>query len=168
MRQDPLEVEHSARLELAEAARRVRQELDATVFELSSFRRATQQSLSEGIAEVRKQIEIASASVLEAFIQLPDRSAETLVGVSKQTSDALEKMSMTLVSELEQSGAVLEQGTSSLGSAAREITDVLKDLEGQLKAMQMPSRNYRSQASADRRRHNQGHQGLFGAAGNAS
>lgn len=53
MRQDPLEVERSARLELAEAARRVRQELDGTVFELSGFRRATQQSLSDGLIEVK-------------------------------------------------------------------------------------------------------------------
>jgi hypothetical protein len=139
MRQDPLEVERTARLELAEAARRVRQELDAAVLELSSFRRATQQSLAEGITEVREQIRIASASVLEAFTQLPDQSAATLIGVSKQTSDALEALSMTLLAGLEESGAALEQGTVSLGGAAREITEVLKELEGQLKAMQMPN-----------------------------
>jgi hypothetical protein len=55
MRQDPLEVEQTARLELAEAARGVRHELDETVFELSSFRRATQQSVAEGVLETKSK-----------------------------------------------------------------------------------------------------------------
>lgn len=128
MRQDPLEVERSARLELAEAARRVRQELDATVFELSSFRRATQQSLAEGIEAIRRQVEVAASSVMDAFTQLPD-----------QTGEGLERLSATLLSGVEESSVALQDGTTSLANAAREITDVLKDVESQLKAMQMPN-----------------------------
>src|SRR4051794_20180320 len=37
MRRDPVEVEHFARLELAEASRRVKRELDSTVLEFSYF-----------------------------------------------------------------------------------------------------------------------------------
>src|SRR5215470_4672229 len=52
MRRDPVEVEHTARLELAQASRRVRRELEGTVLEFSYFRRATQQSITEALGEV--------------------------------------------------------------------------------------------------------------------
>jgi ABC-type uncharacterized transport system substrate-binding protein len=55
MRQDPIEVERTARLELADAARRVKQELDGTAFEFASFRRATQQMSEEALAETRER-----------------------------------------------------------------------------------------------------------------
>ena len=44
MRQDPIEVERTMRLELADAARRVRRELDATVVEFGYIRRISQQA----------------------------------------------------------------------------------------------------------------------------
>jgi hypothetical protein len=53
MRRDPVEVEATARLELAEASRRVKRELDSTVLEFSYFRRMTQQSMSDALDEAR-------------------------------------------------------------------------------------------------------------------
>ena len=44
MRRDPVEVERMMRLELAEAARRVRRELDSTVVEFGHYRRSAQQA----------------------------------------------------------------------------------------------------------------------------
>jgi hypothetical protein len=116
MRQDPLEVERSARLQLAEAARRVRQELDATVFELSSFRRATQQSLAEGMAEVNKRIEEASGTMVEG----------------------LAKLSNTLASGLEQNASKLDSETYRLASTSEVVAEALRTVEDQLKAVQMP------------------------------
>lgn len=48
MRQDPVEVEREARLELAAASTRLRTELDGVVLDMNHFRRATQQSIAEG------------------------------------------------------------------------------------------------------------------------
>ena len=42
MRRDPVEVEATARMELAEASRRVKRELDSTVLEFGYFRRMAQ------------------------------------------------------------------------------------------------------------------------------
>ena len=56
MRQDPIEVEHATRLELAEASRRVKRELESTVLEFSYFRRATQQSISDALDEVNDML----------------------------------------------------------------------------------------------------------------
>jgi hypothetical protein len=55
MRQDPIEVEHSARQELAEASRNVRQQLDETVLAFSHFRTQTIQSLEEVRDELRRR-----------------------------------------------------------------------------------------------------------------
>ena len=74
MRQDPIEVEHSARQELAEASRRVRTQLDETVLAFNHFRIQTVQSLEEAqeallkgvlsedgvVARVAKPIEVGA------------------------------------------------------------------------------------------------------------
>src|SRR5438552_3145827 len=52
MRRDPIEVEHTARLELADASRRVKRELESTVLEFGYFRRAAQQSLGDELEEI--------------------------------------------------------------------------------------------------------------------
>ena len=59
MRRDPVEVERSARMELAEAARRVRRELDGSVVEFGFFRRQMQQMVEEGLAETRGSLDKA-------------------------------------------------------------------------------------------------------------
>ena len=71
MRQDPLEVERTARLELADAARRVRQELDATTFEFASFRRATQQVFEEGLVQTREHAERLARELFDAIKDFP-------------------------------------------------------------------------------------------------
>jgi hypothetical protein len=138
MRQDPLEVERTARLELADAARRVRHELDETVFELSSFRRATQQSITEGVLETKKQIELISSTIVGALEDLPKRSAAPFEGASKQASEAFTKLSDTLRTVLEQNGAAIERETSQLASTASEVRGAIKTVQDQLKGMQSP------------------------------
>ena len=56
MRRDPVEVEATARLELAEASRRVKRELESAILEFGYFRRATQQSMDDAMDEVRESI----------------------------------------------------------------------------------------------------------------
>src|SRR6202007_2920571 len=56
MRRDPVEVEATARLELAEASRRVKRELESTVLEFGYFRRMTQQSMTDALDEVKESI----------------------------------------------------------------------------------------------------------------
>jgi hypothetical protein len=138
MRQDPLEVERTARLELAEAARRVRQELDATVFELSSFRRATQQSLAEGMLEVKKHIELASANVTDALKDMPARSMAPFEMASKQAAEALAKLSSTLSTGLERNVSKLTAETERLASTAEEVTTAIASFRDQLNSTQTP------------------------------
>ena len=56
MRRDPVETEAASRLELAEASRRVKRELESSILEFSYFRRMTQQSIADALDEVRESI----------------------------------------------------------------------------------------------------------------
>ena len=138
MRQDPIEVERTARLELADAARRVRHELDETVFELSSFRRATQQSIAAGVLETKKQIELISSTIVGALEDLPKRSAAPFEGASKQAGEAFAKLSDALRTALEQNAATIERETSQLASTTSEVRGAIKAVQDQLKGMQTP------------------------------
>src|SRR5437764_2779393 len=60
MRRDPVEVEATARLELADASRRVKRELDSTVLEFGYFRRMAQQSINDALDEVKETLGDAS------------------------------------------------------------------------------------------------------------
>ena len=57
MRRDPIEVERMMRLELAEAARRVRRELDSTVVEFGYLRRSAQQAAADSFNHVTERFD---------------------------------------------------------------------------------------------------------------
>ena len=61
MRRDPVEVERIMRLELADAARRVRRELDSTVIEFNHFRRSAQQSAADSFSQVVEKLDAIAA-----------------------------------------------------------------------------------------------------------
>lgn len=80
-RQDPVEIEREARLELGEAASLLRGELDSAVLDLNSFRRSLEQSIEEAVSETNKR----TAAALEANTQ----SVERLSTVSSEVIEAL-------------------------------------------------------------------------------
>jgi methyl-accepting chemotaxis protein len=123
MRRDPVEVEATARLELAEASRRVKRELESAILEFGYFRRMTQQSIGDALDEVRESIGKAHEQLggelkkLAATASLPfeeasQRSGETLDGLNERTVQVLE-VSKQLVHEGEQ----LAKNTTSIVKA---------------------------------------------------
>jgi hypothetical protein len=136
MRRDPVEVEATARLELAEASRRVRRELESAVLEFSYFRRMSQQSVSDALDEARESIGDARDKLsgeIERFVlakgqpfeDASRRSSETLDGMNQRTIEILE-VSRRLVQEG-------EQLANSTGSVVKAIDALLADL-GSLQA----------------------------------
>ena len=85
MREDPAEIEREARLGLGEAVSRLKAELDTSVIELNSFRRAMAQSLTEGMAEISDK----SNTVLETH-------AARLTGLVEQVAEKLDEGFSTL------------------------------------------------------------------------
>lgn len=82
MRRDPGEIERLSRLELADAARRMKRELDSAVVEINHFRRAQLQSLRESSEEIRRLVRASASAPAPAADETDPRTAamERLVG----------------------------------------------------------------------------------------
>ena len=127
MRRDPVEVEATARLELAEASRRVKRELESTILEFGYFRRMTQQSISDGLDEVKESLGAAreqfagelaklATTANKPFEEAFQRSGETFDRLNERTVEVLE-VSRQLVQEGEQ----LAKNTTSIVKAIDDV-----------------------------------------------
>ncbi len=118
MRRDPHEVERVSRLELADASRKVRRELDATVVELNQFRRATQQIAEESWTDVRAQIEATAQRILTSIETVTERSAAPIETATRLSGESVESMTRTVVASLQASADALAEGTETLAKSA--------------------------------------------------
>ena len=82
LRVDPTDIEEASRLELADATRKVRSELNETVRQLTDFRNMSLQVLTEGYEEVQKNVENISENVLK------EQSAKPLDELVQKTKSA--------------------------------------------------------------------------------
>jgi hypothetical protein len=102
MRRDPVEVEATARMELAEASRRVKRELESVILEFGYFRRMTQQSVTDAVDEAQESIGKAHKEFSGELKKLSSkRSEQTLDGLNERTVQVLD-VSRQLVREGEQ------------------------------------------------------------------
>src|ERR1700681_2897027 len=87
MRQDPIEVERIMRLELADAARRVRRELDSTVVEFSYVRRAAQQAAADSFSHVAEKFDAIAVKFVASLEDVTSRLTRPLETASRQSAD---------------------------------------------------------------------------------
>jgi phytoene/squalene synthetase len=133
-----MEVERTARLQLADAARGVKQELDATVFEMASFRRAAQQSFEESLHELKEYAARIIHTVFDDLEKLPERSAAPLETVSRNTQETIAALSKTPAEKLKQSGEQLTSEEERLIASASGLAGALRDVDEGLRKMQTP------------------------------
>lgn len=138
MRRDPVEVEHAARLELSEAARKVRRELDKTVVELSHFRRSSHQAISEGFEEVRRGMQEVSGRILGNFEDMTSQARKPFEAASESSSIALTSLAQTITESLETAANHLADENKKLASAATRIISQFEATTDKLAAMQTP------------------------------
>ena len=138
MRQDPAEIESTARLELAESARRVKQELDSTIFEFASFRRAMQQSLEETFHEIEKVLNDVTEKVSLEMQKFPERSIAPIEAASEKSKGVIERFSSDLTGQLGRSGLTLTAEEERLAQSAAKLRETLVSIEQGLRAMQSP------------------------------
>jgi len=140
MRRDPIEVEHTARLELAEASRKVKRELEGTVLEFSYFRRATQQSLADALAEVVESLRSGKEKLitqLEKFAQIFSRPLEH---ASSRSTETIDKVSTRFSQSLEAINRQLSEGAVQLSNASTAMIKSVGAVAAKLEAMQTPDR----------------------------
>jgi hypothetical protein len=112
VRRDPVEVEHVARLELADASRRVRLELDSILMELAHFRRTNQQMLEEGFHEIRDEVQRAAAASTDAVTRSAEAAREQAeLWASGGAADQVHGELGQLAATLHELNAVLQQET---------------------------------------------------------
>ncbi len=96
MRRDPVEVERMMRLELAEATRRVRRELDSSVVEFAYFRRSAQQSAADSFSHMTERFDDIVAKLLASLEEVTARLALPVDAASRQLGDATADVSKTI------------------------------------------------------------------------
>ncbi len=176
MRRDPLDIERSARHELAEMTRRVRTELDTSAREFSNYRRVSNQMLTEGFEEIGRQAEkngeeirkVIEAISKEAIIPIQVAATElsSIIeghnrSVTDQAAEATRKLTETsdkLSTIIDKFGVAVEGVSARLGEIGKpedvirlELTpavDAIKDMtDAHLRRMEEVVTETRSQAT---------------------
>ncbi|MEC5293077.1 hypothetical protein [Aurantimonas sp. C2-4-R8] len=140
MRRDPDDVEQAARIELSEAARRMRRELDATVVELAHFRRSAQQQVSEGFEYVREGMEEVSGRILTSFEEMTLRASKPFESASESSGAVLSALAKTIGESLDGAAKRLADENEKLAAETGEITLALRTTAERLSAMQTPDK----------------------------
>jgi uncharacterized protein YukE len=140
MRRDPVEVERTMRLELAEAARRVRRELDSSVVEFGHFRRSAQQSAADSFQHLNASFDAALAKLFERLEEIGARLAQPVEAAARQSGLAIGDLSRSVRASLTASAEELAAETAKLSGQVGHIAVALADVTGRLNAMQTPDR----------------------------
>lgn len=125
MRRDPLEVEATARLELAEASRRVKRELEGTILEFGYFRRMTQQSISDALDELKEGMGEARGQLAGEIKKFAATASTPFEEASKKSEDTLDGLNERTVRILEVSKQLVEEGEQ----LTRSTTSIIKALD---------------------------------------
>lgn len=125
MRRDPVEVEQVARLELAEASRRVRGELDSAVLEFAHFRRTTQQSLADAIDQLGAEVTEARGRIVAELETFAKASRIPLEEASVRLGDVLAEAAGRL-------NKTIDPATQQIAGAGRELTGALGSVRERL------------------------------------
>ncbi len=126
LRVDPHEVEEASRVELAEATRRVRRELDATILHLTDFRRASLQSMSEGFEETQKNIDEISESILKSVDDASQETVRTTASMIAKSNEA----NLSILESLKQVNESTETLLKINKGLTKDIDDFSKSLQG--------------------------------------
>jgi hypothetical protein len=138
MRRDPIEVEQTARLELADAARKVKRELESTVLEFSYFRRATQQSLAEAVEEINTQLQDANGRIVGQLDDFAVESSKPLEEASKKSGDTIVNLSARISEALESAISRIAREVGHLSQTTEQMIRSLESIVSKLNSLQTP------------------------------
>jgi hypothetical protein len=138
MRRDPIEIEQTARLELADAARKVKRELESTVLEFSYFRRATQQSLAEAVEEINTQLKDANGRIVGQLGEVAARSGKALEEASKKSGDAIVNLNARISEALESAMSRIASEVGHLSQVTEQMIRSFENIVSKLNALQTP------------------------------
>jgi methyl-accepting chemotaxis protein len=125
MRRDPVETEAASRLELAEASRRVKRELESSILEFGYFRRMTQQSITDALDEVRESIGRAHQQFRGELDKLVTTASMPFEESSKISGETLSSLNQRTVEVLEISKQLVQEGEE----LAKNTTNIVQSID---------------------------------------
>ena len=132
MRLDPAETEQLSRIELAEAARRMRAELDHASLDFNMYRRTLHQTLTDGYAEMREATEATLISGLNSFKDNMKGFSESVIDAQhgvEQRSEQFDLASSAVATNLTQLAKRINEIELSEDSLMRLVTPAMKTIE---------------------------------------
>jgi hypothetical protein len=138
MRRDPVEVERTMRLELAEAARRVRRELDSTVVEFGYFRRSAEQSAADSFRLMTERFDELLAKLFAKLDEISKSVAMPVETAAQRSGAAIDAVSETIGTRVSASAVQLSAETEKLVAHVATITTALDATTARLNTIQSP------------------------------
>lgn len=130
VRRDPIEFEAASRLDLAEASRKVRRELDGIQYEVAHFRRSSQQMAQETFDETKVQLVALGKAAAEAVEAIRASAVSEVEGTAAQisgdfASPEIKRQLDRTSKSLDRVNTKLEQATETLAGAAEAFANRL-------------------------------------------
>src|ERR1700761_889253 len=124
MRRDPIETEATSRLELAEASRRVKRELESSILEFGYFRRMTQQSITDALDEARESIGRAHQQFSSELGRLATNASLPFEESSRISGATLASLNQRTVEVLEVSRQLVQEGEDLAKNTTRIVRSI--------------------------------------------
>jgi hypothetical protein len=140
MRRDPIEVERMMRLELAEAARRVRRELDSTVVEFRHYRRGAEQAAADSFGHITEKFDEIAGKFLAKLEDIAVKLAGPIEAASRRSADAIDEATRTAGTKLSESASMLSAASEALLQRAQAISAEIDAVAAKLGAIEAPER----------------------------
>jgi hypothetical protein len=144
MRRDPVEVEATARMELAEASRRVKRELESAIMEFGYFRRMTQQSVTDALDEARESIGQAHQEFSGELKKLATATNSPFEEASKRSEQTLDGLNARTIQVLDVSRQLVREG-EQLAKSTAKIVGAIDGLFVKLASRQTPEQIIQSE-----------------------
>jgi ElaB/YqjD/DUF883 family membrane-anchored ribosome-binding protein len=144
MRRDPVEVEATARMELAEASRRVKRELESAILEFGYFRRMTQQSVTDALDEARESIGQSHREFSGELKKLASATNSPFEEASKRSEQALDGLNGRTMQVLDVSRQLVREG-EQLAKSTAKIVGAIDHLFVKLASRQTPEQIIQSE-----------------------
>jgi hypothetical protein len=125
-------------LELAEASRRVKRELDSSVLEFGYFRRMSQQSMVDALVEVEALFAATKDHLAGLMSDLANATHKPLEDASKASSEAMAQLTSQTSGTIEVASKQLAEEAVRLSRSTQSIVAEVDDFVSKLAAVRVP------------------------------
>jgi hypothetical protein len=138
MRRDPIDIERSARHELAEMTRRVRTELDTSAREFSNYRRVSNQMLTEGFEEIGRQAEKNGEEIRKVIEAISKEAIIPIQEAAVKLSSIIEDHNRSMTDQAAEATRKLTETTDKLSTIIDKFGVAVEDVGARLGEIRPP------------------------------